>query len=161
MLLYVLVVLAGSQTACNKTPEKKPDYLRFTIDGIKLECDKYIQASDRGPLPEQLLDISGNWNTSSTESGSIEIECYFFNNTTGEKLLLNPGGVTIMFDHHFTSGQVSTDTYFASGPLTKLHVVEVTDRYIKGTFEFVVSTTTSTGAVVVKTITNGEFGINR
>ena len=90
ILLWLLFLLMFCQSGCKKDPELPADYLRMNIDGVKIECNAHIQATDQWPFPTQLLDISGNWSTTALESGAIEIELYSFDNTPGQRQLENP-----------------------------------------------------------------------
>lgn len=146
-------------TGCKKPEPQVQSYLRMTIDGARVECDQHIQASSNAGVSIQLLSISGNWTTNSLESGAIEIELYNFNNTTGERQFSSPGGGFLWFDHKNGSGGVLTDTY--GGSTGRINISEVSDRIIKGTFEFIALMYTGPGTVQTKTITNGEFYIKR
>ena len=164
MKLITLIISILIFTGCKKSVQPIESYLRMTIDGARIECDQHIQASSNAGVSIQLLSISGNWTTNSLESGAIEIELYNFNNTTGERQFSSPGGGFLWFYHKNASGGVLTDTYSADGTggsTGKINITEVSDRIIKGTFEFIALMYTGPGTVQTKTITNGEFYIKR
>ncbi len=164
MKLITLIISILFFAGCKKPGQEIQSYLRLTIDGARVECDQHIQASSNAGLSIQKLDISGNWTTNSLESGSIEIELYNYDNTTGEKQFSWPGRITIWLHHKNVNGAVLSDTYEADGTggsTAKINILEVNNRIIKGTFEFIALMYTGPGTVQTKTITNGEFYIKR
>ncbi|HEV7332157.1 MAG TPA: hypothetical protein VGN63_14065 [Flavisolibacter sp.] len=159
-LLLCLLLLVG----CRKKEEAFSSYLRFTMDGKTIECSRNIEASGnyiRGTnLNTQVITISGDWTTSVQEAGSIALELFNYNNTTGEWQLESPGGATLWLE--FLNGSLLTGgTYSARGADTKLIIEQVDDRYIKGRFSFDASMITGPGTAVKKTVTNGAFHIKR
>ena len=156
-ILLATVYFAG----CTKDPVTFTDYLEMEIDGVLKKCDSHIQASGTSPFPTQLLSISGNWDSNANESGAILIELYMFENKTGEYELTGPSLVSFWFTKKFSSGQVLTDTYYGNGTGTRLKITEITDRVIKGSFEFPVYMNTGPGTTAVKNITKGKFAIHR
>jgi hypothetical protein len=149
-------------SGCNKKPPAFQNYLHMTLDGAKIECDRNISASSYvsiTPNQVQKMSIVGYWTTSSIENGNIEIELYDFNNTIGQKELLSPSVVTVMINH--TMGNLlSTDTYYGGGSEAKINITEVNERFIKGSFQFVVKMVTGPNVFVTKNVT-GDFHIKR
>jgi len=162
MRLFIIGSTLLFLSGCNKKPPAFENYLHITLDGVKIECDRNISASSYvniAPNQNQLMRIVGYWTTSSTENGNIEIELYDFNNTIGQKELLSPSIVTVMINHPM-GNLLSTDTYYGGGNEAKINITEVNERFIKGSFQFVVKMNTGPNVFVSKNAT-GEFHIKR
>jgi hypothetical protein len=151
----VLVLLLG----CKKSEDPFQNYLRMTVDGTSVECDKNIKASATTGLAIEKLDISGYWSNSSIGAGSIEIELYDFNKTTGEKKLLSPSQVIFRLTHT-AGGALFEDTYYGPGSVNKLTITEVSEKFVKGAFQFEVKMNTGPNTFLTKMI-SGEFDIAR
>lgn len=156
----VLILLLG----CKKKEVPFQSYLRMNIDGTSIVCDKNIYASPSpgtaSNLPTEKLDFYGYWSNSTIGAGSIEVEFYNFDRTTGEKQLQSPSSVALRLTRTVNNTTVE-DTYFGTGSANKLTITEVSERFVKGTFQFEVKMNTGPNTFITKMISNGEFHIAR
>ena len=157
----LLIIFAG----CSKPKDFSSSYLKGKIDGVAFECTANISANKPEPIPgsvrgdDPTIRISGEWMTHSI------------------KLIITSEGTSIHTGKYaFEVGKwrnaslvwSSSETYYAgdgcilcvpqlhgSGSIT---ILEISKNYIKGTFEFI---TDPFGGSVTKTVTDGEFYINR
>lgn len=161
-LAILLVLFAG----CSKPKDFSSSYLKGKIDGVAFECTTNISANKPEPIPgtgggdDPTIRISGEWMTHSiklvitNEGTSIHPAKYTFE--TGKwrnaNLIWNNSESYYAGDGCI----ICVSPVHGSGSIT---ILEISKGYIKGTFEFI--TEPSIGGNVFKTVTDGEFYINR
>ena len=164
-ITILIILFAG----CKKTKEPAPqqNYIRFTIDGVAVECKAYTHASIP-QNPDRIIGISGNYPGGSielklTEGSSLTAKQYLFEPFTdrsGEIWTSGPTGTHygagsgLFYPNVDGSGQI-TITEISAGTGT----VYMNDGYVKGTFEFTTAIDISTNTF--KTVTAGEFYVKR
>jgi hypothetical protein len=133
-------------------------YLKFKLDGTATESSTLIRASYLQGIPDSVVGISGAW-----ANGSIALRA--------SKQPLLTLGTYIFIAGKWDAGTIWTNSpanryvagagsflgsYGGSGQIT---ITELSNEYVKGTFEFVTVPDPATG--IFKTVTNGEFHIKR
>ncbi len=161
--IYTLIVaILFLSPSCKKTNDEK-NYVRGMIDGQAFECTAGITANEPQPIPgsgdDPNLRLTGEWPFYTLKlmllsERTIKTGTYTFEQSKQRSAtLLNN----------------NTDTYYAGpqGPFTpgaqlrgrgSITITEVSKKHVKGNFEF---TAVSNVPAATKTVTNGEFSINR
>jgi Family of unknown function (DUF6252) len=159
MVACILLLFAG----CSKPKDFSDSYLKGKLNGVSFECNANISANKPEPIPgtgsDPTIRIYGEWPTHSIklliigEGSSITTGSYVFqaDKTRTAKLIDNN------VDYYAgNSCTLSPPQLLGRGRIT---ILEISDKYIKGTFEFITEVDSSTG--VSKTVTDGEFYIKR
>lgn len=150
----ILLLVAG----CRKSDKPFQSNINMTLDGDKINFSRDIYASSSS---SPILDIYGYGSVASGD-GNFSINLYNFDNKIGVKSFGNLGAIGLAIKRSIGGGGQISETYSASGSDAKLTILEIDDKYIKGTFEAVVtSQATAISPSVTKYITNGEFRILR
>jgi hypothetical protein len=157
-VLVMFLLLVG----CSKTEKPFQNSLRMIFDGQEVNCDREITANVTGSL----LTIYGYWKDPDIKEGYVNITLSDFDNTTGEKSFgktsFGNGGISLVKKYAVSGGGETSSSYYGVDSLTKLVILEVDDKYIKGTFEAVVKSPTFANAPsVTKYITSGQFHIKK
>jgi len=164
-ITILIILFAG----CKKTNEPAPqqNYIRFTIDGVPVECKAYTYASIP-QNPDVIISISGNYPGGSielklTEGSKLTAKQYLFEPFTSRSGEIWTSGPT---GRHYSAGSGSaTPNVDGSGQITITEIsagtgtVYVYDGYVKGTFEFTTAIDIPTNTF--KTVTAGEFYVKR
>ena len=133
-------------------------YFKMTIDGTReVKADLEIRASG----PPSLSSLYGRWST-----GELSISLFQYNNSLGKKIVEGSGAPIILRFNLYDPGQTS---YYAgdNGPFGTvtgsgmINILEISNEYVKGTFEFVAIGGSGVHPNEIKTVTNGEFHIKR
>ncbi len=152
---------------CSKNKGSFESYLKGTLDGVAFECTSNIKAYKPEQLPgsgsDPKLTIIGNWGDKSIQLfitdylKSVRTGQYVFNSSNVSYVA--SAELSIGFDN-FGAGNNCTNCVpnpiWGSGSIS---ILEISEKYVKGTFGFVTEPDFATG--IVKTITNGEFYIKR
>ena len=157
--MFFPILFAGCTTNLDNPPFSS--YLRFKADGVQTECTEHIRATYLPPTisPDKVITISGDW-----AGGSIS-------------LYLNEPDVLVARQYLFEPFTWRTGECWVSGPSARYYIggsclgcssvtgsgkitfLEINPGYVRGTFEFVTGIDPATNTF--KTVTNGEFHINR
>jgi hypothetical protein len=152
LFCFALFFLAG----CKKSNSSAESYYRMTINGLRVPCDNGIRAN-KTTTQNNLLYIDGQWS-----AGGLRIEIFNFANTAGT-WMVNPNfGSSPRFT--LFEGQIQYDAGdggFNGGQLGsgKVIILEISDEFIKGTFEFTSSPSLFTN--MSRTVTQGEFQVTK
>ncbi len=155
----VIACFVLSLSACKKENDTSTSYLRGKVDGVAFECNSDIRATAGGAGDKTIFfrgDVSP-WSFQFYLDGQgSDITAGTYNFQTGilrsVTLYQNNEGYTAGYFCSFGSPCV----FYGSG---KIIIQEISKKYIKGTFEFITSVNGATGTF--KTVSNGEFYINR
>lgn len=158
----IVVFLALFIPSCSKHNEGE-NYLKGILDGQPFECNFNITANRPRPIPGRSGDdpnliITGEWPSYSLKlvlinDGNIKPGIYTFQD--GEDRFADLWYNEI--DHYFagsSTGGFGNSGLEGSGSIT---ITEISKKHVKGNFEFIAVYTT----LAPKTVTNGEFSINR
>ena len=137
-------------------------YFKMTIDGTReVKADLEIRASS--PSQFNYLSLYGRWST-----GELSINLSGYNNSLGKKIVVANPDLTLISPRFklFDPGQTG---YYAgdngisgdkSGSGT-INILELSNEYVKGTFEFDAIGGSGVFPNEIRTVTNGEFHIKR
>ena len=161
-LLIVSFALAISFTGCKKDNggNSFTSYVKGKMDGVAFECGSGITANTPEPITgpaDPTIRITGNWLNNSIKLMLIS-----------ETASIAPGIYTFQADKNRSATiWIGSDAYYAgpSGPFLppalkgsgSITLSEVSKNYVRGTFQF----TSEPNVGITKTVTDGEFYINR
>lgn len=146
------ILISISIAGCKKSNDQPfQSYLRMAINGTAVACNANIKAT---PLPESII-ISGDWAT-----GSVKLEIIEGSQITPGDYLFEVG--KFRQARVWVSGQEYLASEVAFGPVIgsgKIKILEISNDYVKGSFEFITGIYPLGG--ISQTVTNGEFYIKR
>lgn len=155
----VIACFTLSLSACKKETDTDTSYLRGKVDGVAFECNSNITATAGGAGNKTIFflgDVSP-WSFRfylDGQGSDITAGTYIFQTGIIRNAVVyqnNDGYAAGYFCNVF-----SPCVFYGSGKIT---IQEISKKYIKGTFEYVTDVNPATGTF--KTISNGEFYINR
>lgn len=155
----VIACFVLSLSACKKESNTSSSYLKGKVDGVAFECNSNITATAggagdktiffRGDVSPWIFHFYLDGQGSDITAGTYDFQTGLPRSVT---LYQNNDGYSAGYFCSF--GTICS--YYGSG---KIIIQEINKKYIKGTFEFV--TSVNGAASTFKTVTNGEFYINR
>ena len=144
--------------ACKKDKGSN-NYLKGKIDGVSFECISNIRATPSG-AGDKVIFFRGDWSTYSIQfyldgnGSNITTGSYNFQTGNVYNVILYQDNVG--YSAGYFCGFASPCSFGGSGKITLL---EINKKHLKGTFQFV--TSINGGASISKTVSDGEFYIDR
>ena len=159
LLSIVIACFVLSLSACKKENDTSASYLKGKVDGVVFECNSNMTATAGGAGDKTIFfrgDVSP-WSFrfyldgqgSDITAGTYNFQTGVVRNAT---IYQNNDG----YAAGFFCPSFSPCLFYGSG---KIIIQEINKKYIKGTFEFVTDVNAATSTF--KTVSNGEFYINR
>ncbi|MBL0271509.1 MAG: hypothetical protein IPQ06_00195 [Chitinophagaceae bacterium] len=163
-LLPISVCILFIFSGCSKPSDYSSDYIKGKIDGVGFECIKNIKANKPEPIPGQGSDptliITGEWSGYSirllinSEGTSIGTGTYVFQGGKNRSATIWQNNVDAYYAGN--GGFFNSGALYGSGKIT---ILEISNKYIRGTFDFITDVNGVTGTF--KTVTDGTFLIKR
>ncbi len=159
LLLAFSVATISCFTGCKKDNGSSTDYIRGKVDGVAFEANSNMWATPGRP-GDKIISFRGDWPGGSIrfyldgQGSNITTGTYDF--TTG--IVRN----AVVYENNdgysagYFCGGFGPCTYYGSG---KIIILNISKKHVRGTFEFVTNVSGATG--VPKTVSNGEFYMNR
>ena len=160
----ILTILAGLYlitSACSKEDDFT-SFIRGKIDGVAFEATSNIKANEpeasSSGTNDPTLRVTGNWGANEIkifilgESSSINSNNYGFQVDKRRSVQINIGGQTYFAGT--SEGFFQPPTLLGSGSIT---ITSISKKSVKGNFQF----TSAPSGGVVKTVTDGEFHVER
>ena len=167
-LIVLLSALSFTFYGCKKEQAIPfTNHLSFTINGVKVECNKDIRATFYTPPPnehENLMDISGHW-----DQGDIELQIIerspitpgyypFIDGKWRTALIWTSSYPGLDYGHYSAgAGGIVDTTVHGAGQIT---FSQFDKEYVKGTFDFLTPSHYGLYDTLV-VITDGYFYIKR
>ncbi len=163
---FFILTAALFMISCKKGSNDFTSYLKGKVDGVAFESNSNIKAFKPMPIPGQsgndpTLIITGDWPMYSLklniygEGSSISTGTYVFQAGKNRSATLWYNGIDAYYaGYNFCIG--CPIQLYGSGRIT---ILEISDKSIKGTFEFISAVNGAT--MLSKTVTEGEFNIKR
>ncbi len=155
--LLIVCLFSSLLVSCKQDVEPFQPYFRMVIDGRLVTCDKEIRGSS--PKIGNTVTLYGRW-----AAGELTIEL-LYSNKIGEKTVKAiasdyrfDGPRFIMYDAESIYCAGDEGVYGGVKGSGKINILEISDEYVKGTFEFVAP---GLNPPIKKTVINGEFYIKR
>jgi Family of unknown function (DUF6252) len=158
----LIIGLLFLSPGCKKNNDTE-NYLRGKTDGQSFESNAGITANKPEPIPgagdDPTLRLTGDWPSYSLKlmligEGKIRTGTYTFESSKERS-------ATLSFNTNDAYYAGSQGFFLGGGPLMgsgSITITEVSKKYVKGNFEF---TAVDLPQGNTKTVTNGEFSINR
>ncbi len=152
------ILISISIAGCKKSNDQPfQSYLRMAINGTAVACNANIKAT--APLlgsADGSITISGDWAT-----GSVKLEIIEGSQITPGDYLFEVGKfrearVWVSGQEYLAQSVLFSSTVTGSG---KIKILEISNDYVKGSFEFITGIYPVGG--ISQTVTNGEFHIKR
>ena len=148
------ILISISIAGCKKSNDQPfQSYIRMAINGTTVACNAGIKATS--PQDESIT-ISGSWAT-----GSVRLEIIEGSQITPRDYLFETGKfreakVWVSGEVYFALSSSISSIVIGSG---KIKILEISNDYVKGSFEFITGIFPLGG--ISQTVTNGEFYIKR
>lgn len=143
--------------ACNKKdndPATVKEYFRGKVDGVFFSDT--VRAGINTFVPSTELLISGVY-----PGGSISLNLKSYSGTSGERILNETNYIYI---HDFSQATFYAGSIVAGSPVQgsgKINILEITNSFIRGTFECVAPSNPNMPIEPAKIITEGEFKLKK
>ena len=145
--------------SCKKSSDNFTSYIKGKLGGVAFECNSGIWATSEG-AGDKIISFRGDWPAHSIrfylDGQGSDIITGSYNFQTG----IERNAVVYENNDGYSAGYFCgfavPCTFYGSGRIT---IVELSKKYIKGSFEFVTGVSPST--LISKTVSEGEFYIKR
>jgi hypothetical protein len=159
-----ILTIAFFIMSCKKNSDDFTSYIKGKLDGVAFECTTNISANKPNPIPGQGSDptiiITGDWPMYSLklniygEGSNITTGSYVFQADKNRSATLWYNGVDAYYAGN--GSMFLPPQLHGSGRIT---IMEISEKFIKGTFEFISEVNGST--MLSKTVSEGGFYIKR
>jgi Family of unknown function (DUF6252) len=146
--------------SCKKGSDDFTSYIKGKLDGVAFECTSNIWATP-GKAGNKIISFRGDWLSNSIrfyldgQGSNITTGSYNFQTGIERNAVVyeNNDG----YSAGYFCGGFAPCTFYGSGKIT---IVELSKKYIKGSFEFVAEASPPSTRIS-KTVSEGEFYIKR